>query len=174
MAGECKIRRRNNLRIEGLFNPAIFFWDILLVFHTKRMVTYCFSTEDGRVCEESFFRGEAPEFIRVWRIDAHPHFRAKLYPSKDIEGLTERAYRDYRAENVTGTVASSQSKPSGWPMAPCVGSGVHASQGKELSDYLKERSCPTEVVDGDPIYISPAHRKKALKLRGLHDKASYC
>lgn len=61
-----------------------------------------------------------------------------------------------------------------WPMKPCYASGVHASQAQELRDHLAKRGCPTEVTpSGDPIYTSAAHRKKALKIRGMHDKASF-
>jgi hypothetical protein len=59
-----------------------------------------------------------------------------------------------------------------WPMPPCVASGVNAAQAEQLSDFLEDRDCPTEVTpDGDPIYVSPEHRRKALKLRGMYDKS---
>lgn len=59
-------------------------------------------------------------------------------------------------------------------MEPCCASGVHASQAQELREHLADRGCPTEVTtDGDPIYTSAAHRKKALKCRGMFDKASF-
>lgn len=61
----------------------------------------------------------------------------------------------------------------GWPME-CVASGVHPSQAGELRKYFADHGCPTEVTaDGNPVYRSAAHRRKALKLRGFKDKASY-
>lgn len=62
---------------------------------------------------------------------------------------------------------------SGWPME-CVASGVAPEQAQELRDFYRKRGCPTEVsADGNPIYRNAAHRKKALKLRGFKDRASY-
>jgi hypothetical protein len=61
----------------------------------------------------------------------------------------------------------------GWPLE-CVASGVHASQAGELREFYRKHGCPTEVTeDGNPIYRNAAHRRKALKLRGFKDKASY-
>jgi len=60
-----------------------------------------------------------------------------------------------------------------YPMT-CYASGVHPDQAGDLRQYLQERGCPTEVTpQGDPVYTSAAHRKKALKLRGLHDRNSF-
>jgi hypothetical protein len=56
----------------------------------------------------------------------------------------------------------------------CCASGVHASQAGELRDYLSSRGVPTEVTaEGDPVYVSAKHRKKALKARGLFDKSAF-
>lgn len=56
----------------------------------------------------------------------------------------------------------------------CFASGVHPSQRKELEQFLKDRGVPTRVdADGNPVYTSAAHRRKALKARGMHDNASY-
>lgn len=56
----------------------------------------------------------------------------------------------------------------------CVASGVHPSQREDLEKFLKKAGVPTRVdADGNPIYTSAAHRRKALKARGMHDKASY-
>ena len=61
----------------------------------------------------------------------------------------------------------------GWPME-CVASGVAPEQAQELRDYFRRCGVPTEVTaDGNPIYRNAAHRKKALKCRGFHDRASY-
>lgn len=61
----------------------------------------------------------------------------------------------------------------GWPLT-CTASGVHPSQAGELREFLRKSGCPTEVTkDGNPVYTSAAHRKKALKVRGMHDRASF-
>lgn len=121
------------------------------------MVTYCFSTSDGLVTvEREFDRDSVPKFVRIGG---------------------KRAYRDRRAEGAGGFVVTGKCGRSGrgtWPMPPCVASGVHASQAQELRDHLAGSGCPTEVTPGgDPIYTSAAHRKRALKARGLHDKNSF-
>lgn len=61
----------------------------------------------------------------------------------------------------------------GWPFE-CVASGVHPSQADELREHFRKSGVPTEVTkDGNPIYRDAAHRRKALKCRGMHDRASY-
>ena len=61
----------------------------------------------------------------------------------------------------------------GWPLE-CVASGVHPSQAGELREFYRKNGCPTEVSEaGNPIYRDATHRRKALKLRGFKDKASY-
>ena len=77
------------------------------------------------------------------------------------------ATRDRFAENV-----GIPSK-SGWPIT-CLASGVNASQAQELRDEFKRVGVPTSVTDdGDPVYNSPGHRRRALKARGLHDRNSF-
>jgi len=77
--------------------------------------------------------------------------------------------RDRRAE-WTG----SRPAGGGWPIE-CYASGVNANQAQELRDFFKTHGCPTEVTaNGDPVYRDANHRKRALKLRGFCDKASYC
>ena len=118
------------------------------------MPVYCYKTEDGELIEWEFSRGSAPATLTL--------------------GDGEVAFRDYRTElsGMKGFVKKSgSSHPSRpWPMT-CVASGVHADQGAELSEHLGRRGCPTEVVDGDPVYTSAAHRKKALKIRKFFDKS---
>lgn len=64
--------------------------------------------------------------------------------------------------------------PKGWPMAPCFASGVRPEQAQELRDYLRDKGVPTEVTrGGDPIYTSPEHQRRALKARGMHNKAGW-
>jgi len=80
------------------------------------------------------------------------------------------AYRDRGAERVNTSI----SPTAAWPMAPCVGSGVNASQAQELRDFYKKHGLNVRVTnDGDPIYDDPKQRKRALKVRGLHDNNSY-
>lgn len=110
------------------------------------MPVYCFETKKGRIVERVFPVGLAP---------------------KKVYHHGEWANRCLQAERVSVTASS------GWPMT-CCASGVHASQAKELSEFLEKRGVPTEVTaEGDPVYKSAAHRRKALKARGLFDKSSF-
>ena len=78
-----------------------------------------------------------------------------------------KAQRSYRAEQTGGA------SPRGWPMT-CYASGVHPDDAQALRDEFKRVGVPTEVTPGgDPIYVSPEHRRRALKARGMFDKASY-
>ena len=75
--------------------------------------------------------------------------------------------RSFQAENV-GTPSA-----VGWPIE-CLASGVHADQAGELREHFKKAGVPTEVsADGNPVYRNAKHQKKALKCRGMHNKASY-
>ena len=106
--------------------------------------TYLYVTEDGETAERVCPMGEAPGFVR-------------------ISGKIAR--RDYSAEHANIPSAS------GWPMEPCVASGVGAEQAGELRKFFKDHGCPTEVTaDGDPVYQSKVHRERALKLRKMHDR----
>ena len=123
------------------------------------MPIYCYTTNEGETIERQFsFQKTVPEQIRV---------------------MGKTARRDRQAEGAPRCFVKGSRTPvkqglGKWPMEPCVASGVNASQAQELRDYLANRGCPTEVSkDGDPIYISAAHRRKALKLRGMHDNSSY-
>lgn len=109
------------------------------------MPVYCYT--DGR------------ETISRW-------FPASHHP-KRIRRKGRTYVRDFAAEAV-GVPAS-----KGWPLE-CYASGVAPDQAGELRDYLAKKGVPTEVsADGNPIYRDAAHRRKALKARGLHDKASF-
>ena len=109
------------------------------------MPVYCYQAKE-KIIERVFPIGKAPKMV---------YFNGA------------RAYRCMQAERVS--VPSS----SGWPME-CCASGVHASQAGELREYLAKRGVPTDVTkDGDPVYRSAAHRKKALKARGLFDKRAF-
>jgi hypothetical protein len=88
-------------------------------------------------------------------------------PPKQIMVDGQVAKRSYAAEQA-GVPAT-----KGWPIE-CYASGVHADQADELRQHLRERGVPTEVTaDGDPIYTSAAHRRKALKARGFFDRKAY-
>lgn len=121
------------------------------------MPIYCYKKPNGEIIEEVFLAGEAPGEI--------------------VLDYGYIAYRDYQAE-VMGQTAivkgTSNRVKRTWPMKPCIASGVHPDQAQELRDHLSERGCPTEVTGGgNPVYTSAAHRRKALKIRGFHDKAAY-
>ena len=110
------------------------------------MPTYCYTTECGLTFDRVFPIGKAPPTI------------------KTFQGV---AKRDLAAER-KGVPAR-----KGWPIE-CYASGVNAKDAQKLERHLAERGVPTEVTpDGDPIYRDPTHRKKALKVRGLHDAAGY-
>lgn len=69
--------------------------------------------------------------------------------------------------------AAPAAAPKGWPLT-CYASGVHAGDAQQLRDHLRERGVPTEVTsDGDPVYTSPEHRRRALRARGMFDRAAY-
>ena len=110
------------------------------------MPIYCYETADGEVIERVFDVGKAPYTITVAGV---------------------KAKRSIRLEGV------SVPSKTGWPLT-CYASGVNAEDAGELRDHLAEKGVPTEVTpDGDPVYTSHEHRKKALKARGLVDKAGY-
>lgn len=111
------------------------------------MPCYCFTTADGETVEQFFSMADVP-------------------PSVELDD-GRIAERDFSAEHAPRCAGG------GWPMV-CCASGVHESQAQELRDFFKVNSCPTEVTnDGDPIYRDAQHRKRALKLRGMYDRASY-
>ena len=110
------------------------------------MPVYCYETVDGKLVEKFFPVGRAPRFVRVAK---------------------KRARRSFAAER------KSVPSPRCWPMT-CFASGVHASQADQLRAHLTKAGVPTEVTrDGDPVYRSAEHRRKALKARGFVDKSSY-
>ena len=106
---------------------------------------YCY--RNGRdVIMESFPCGEAPRFVMKGK---------------------RRFVRSYADEH-KGVPAT-----AGWPMEDYA-AGVHADQAQELRDFLAKKGVPTDVSpEGNPIYRDAAHRRRALKARGLHDKSGY-
>jgi hypothetical protein len=111
------------------------------------MPTYAYSNDEGQY-EERFFRmGDAPREI--------------------VAENGAVLLRDFSAEH------DPRRAGGGWPLE-CVASGVNAEQAGELRQFFASHGCPTEVSrDGNPIYRDPQHRKRALKLRGLHDRNSF-
>ena len=110
------------------------------------MPMYCYRGEMNQVVEKFFRMGEAPQSF----VENGQHFK-----------------RDFTAEAV------GVPPRKGWPME-CIASGVHASQAGELRNHLARAGVPTEVTpDGNPIYKNAGHRRRALKARGIVDKASY-
>ncbi len=109
------------------------------------MSVYCYT--DGKESVERWFpMGRAPKSFRR-------------------NGRTFR--RDFSAEAVGVPMSK------GWPME-CVASGVAPSQAGELREFYRKSGVPTEVTaDGNPVYRNAAHRRKALKARGLNDRAGY-
>jgi hypothetical protein len=107
---------------------------------------------------ERFFgmHDEKPESIQV---------RSRLNGESVLTIYT----RDYGSER-----KSLQTETSvGWPMPPCNSSGVQPEQAQELRDHFKKHGVPTEVTkQGDPIYRTPTHQKRALACRGMHNKAA--
>ncbi len=122
------------------------------------MPLYCFTSKEGETIEEFFRMGKSPEALFRWRR------KDDLYKRK------VKFFRDRAAEWSGGPASGDKGE---WPIE-CYASGVHASQAQELREHFKSHGCPTEVTnDGDPIYRDHQHRKRALKCRGLHDRASF-
>ncbi|TSA48986.1 hypothetical protein D4R47_04625 [archaeon] len=110
------------------------------------MTTYCYVTEKGDSDTLTCPLGQAPRTIKI---------KGRI------------AKRDYQAE------ASSVIPLKGWPFE-CIASGVHPSQAGQLRDHLARKGVPTEVTSaGDPVMRNASHRKKVLKARHMHDRASY-
>jgi len=111
------------------------------------MSMYCYvNDKTGHKMQRAYPAGKAPKVIRY-------------------EGFKFR--RDYEAEHV-GVPPT-----KGWPIE-CIGSGVHADQAGELRDHFKKHNVSVPVSkDGNPIYANATQRRKALKCRGLVDKASF-
>ena len=106
---------------------------------------------------------ELPDGTIWWREQA----LADGPPPREIEvgGVTGK--RSYQAEQ------AGVAPTKGWPME-CLASGVNAADAQKLRDHFKEIGVPTEVSrDGNPIYTSASHRKRALKARGLFDRLAY-
>lgn len=112
------------------------------------MPVYCYRGERSQAVERVFPIGKAPD---VFFEDG------------------KRFKRDRAAEMASISVPAT----SGWPMT-CYASGVNANQAGELRNHLADAGVPTEVTaDGDPVYRNAKHRKKALKARGMFDKAAF-
>ena len=121
------------------------------------MPIYCYTSKLMRkTIERAYPMGEAPDTVMVGDI----------------------SYKRNPVAQVSGQIAivkgSSNRVKRTWPMQPCLASGVHEDDAPELRKHFKKHGLNIEVNrDGDPIYESAAQRKKALKCRGLFDKASF-
>ena len=110
-------------------------------------MTYLYESEDGDLAE---------------------HEQALTHPIPPPETI-ERDGKVFR--RVWSAAGGASSK--GWPLT-CVASGVNAEDAQKLRDEFKRVGVPTEVTkDGDPVYTSPEHRRRALKARGFFDRSSY-
>jgi len=111
------------------------------------MPTYCFRTDDGEIVERPFRMGESPRRIRL------------------DDGRV--ATRDIQAEHLPRRAGG------GWPIV-CYASGVHPDQAQDLRDHFRKHGLNVTVTDGgDPVYENAQQRKRALRCRGLHDRAGY-
>jgi len=118
------------------------------------MPTYCYTNSLGDTIERFYRMSEELPAMIV----------------SNEHGYDDMHYhRDYGAE----TKSLQTETAPGWPMAPCTSSGVMPEQAQELRDHFKKHGVPTEVTPhGDPIYRTPEHQKRALKCRGMHNKAA--
>ena len=112
---------------------------------------YCYRTHDGKVVELVM---TVAEMQRRQRKDG----------SITLDDGRE-AVRDYKTE-----FCGNPSNPGNWPMLSD-GAGCHPSQIHDYQKHLKDAGCPTEYTpDGRAVFTSRAHRQKALRALGLHDR----
>ena len=108
-------------------------------------MNYRYMRPDGEAIDLDYPMGEAP-----WSVTMD-------------DGVI--AVRDLRRVGVPPT--------KGWPLE-CYASGVNAADSQKLRDEFDKVGVPTEVTnDGNPVYTSAKHRKKALKARGFYDRSGY-
>ena len=125
------------------------------------MPTYCYKTDNNEVIERIFPMGQAPDQVVIMSGEMGSVIAKRYYQAEGVAGQVA-------GEGTPDRISGKPKKP--WPMA-CVASGVHPSQAKELGDHLAKHGVPTEVnKQGDPVYTSASHRKRALKARGFFDK----
>jgi len=106
------------------------------------MAIYCYANLAGEILEKHFKMGEAPQ---------------------SVEFVGEMWHRNYAAEH------STKCRPgAGWPMKPCVSTGVNATQANELREFYQKHGETIEVSsNGDPIYTSQRQMDRDLKRRGF-------
>ena len=108
------------------------------------MPLYCYTDEEGNTEELFYPMGKAPESVTL--------------------KSGNKAERDFAAEHLPRRAGS------GWPMKPCVSTGVNAAQAQDLRNFYKKHGLSIEVSkSGDPIYTSQSQMNKDLKLRGFVD-----
>lgn len=79
------------------------------------------------------------------------------------------AKRSYQSESKGGK------STKGWPLT-CYASGVHPEQAQALRDEFKRTmgaDAPEVTKGGDPVYRDAGHRRRALKARGMFDRAAF-
>ena len=114
------------------------------------MPTYCYETTGGEIIERQF------------------SIMAQIPPEITLKG-GRKARRSFRAEHA----GPSDVTAANWPME-CYASGVHPEQAGDLRAEFRRCGVPTEVTrDGNPLYRSAAHRRKALKARGMFDRSAF-
>lgn len=133
------------------------------------MPTYCYRASNGEIFDKDFPAGEAPDeiFIEPTMIGVSvvPGEIATRYRQAEVAGMHV---------SVVGSENRTRQPNNTWPMDPCFASGVHPDQAQDLRDHLRGNGVTTEVTaGGDPIYTSAAHRKKALKARGMYDRNAF-
>lgn len=111
------------------------------------MPVYCYQDKQGFIHDMFFNMGEAPKEVDL-----------------GARGVAKRCF---------GAEGKTTPSTTNWPME-CVASGVNAAQRGELEKHFREVGVPTKVsADGNPIYESASHRRKALSARGFVDKSSF-
>ena len=90
--------------------------------------------------------------------------RTNIY---EIDGI--KYEQDYEAKFGGSTMFQS----TVWPLISN-GAAIDPSQVQDAKKKLKAAGCPTDfTAAGQPIFTSPGHKRKHLRLRGMHDKQSY-
>jgi len=80
----------------------------------------------------------------------------------------EKAQFDWEA-----TFKGTPSHPGNWPLSS-IGASVDPAQVPEAEKFCKDNGVPTKFNgSGEPVFTGPGHRRKFLKLHGMHDKAAY-
>ena len=119
------------------------------------MPTYCYKVDGtDEVVEEILSFAEKDERERNGKITL-PDGRA--------------ATRDYGAE-----YDRSRQIKAAWPMFSRA-LAVHPNQIKEAKEYARHRGVDVDFDSRGHVKLdSPSHRRKYMKIRGVHDEDSFC